>query len=74
MFSLVDTIHPETVTFKIKTTFTGSLVTHISPLITTVITCSNAYTITEVAAPTNPQFVAHLVSTNGFVLPTYVSS
>ena len=54
VFSLVDTINPETVTFKIKTTFTGSLVTHLSPLITTVITCSAAYTITEVAAPTNP--------------------
>ena len=54
VFALKDTIHEETVTFKIKTTFTGSLITHLSPVITTTITCNNNYPLSEVSAPTNP--------------------
>ena len=53
VFSLVDTIHPEVVTFKIKTTLTNS-VTHISPQATITITCNNNYGISEVIPPTNP--------------------
>jgi hypothetical protein len=53
VFSLVDTIHPEVVTFKIKTTLTNS-VTHISPQATITITCNNNYGISEVVPPTNP--------------------
>ena len=73
VFSLIDTIHVETVTFKVKTTFTNNLI-KVSPLVTTVITCSNTITITEVAAPTNPQYVTHGSATDGFILPTYQSS
>jgi len=46
VFSLVDTINPEVVTFKVKTTWTNSL-TKLSPQATITITCSSAYTITE---------------------------
>jgi len=48
VFDLVDTINPETITFKVKTTFTNNL-EHLSPLITATVSCDNNYIITEVA-------------------------
>ena len=69
----MSTTTPITVTFKIKSTFTNSI-THLSPVATVVVSCSNSYTVTEVSAPTNPQYVQHGGSTNGFVLPAYTSS
>jgi len=71
IFSLVDTINPEVVYFKILTTWTNSL-TKLSPTATITITCGNAYTITEQAAPTNPQYVPHNDASVGFIMPVYV--
>jgi len=48
--------------------------THLSPLITTVVSCGSTYTLSEVSSPTNPQSVQHSGSTNGFLLPNYHSS
>ena len=69
----MDTIHPETITFKILSTFPGGM-THLSPLVTTTVSCGDQYAITEVSAPTNPQFVQHDGAVYGFTLPTFQSS
>jgi hypothetical protein len=72
-FSLVDTIYPEVVTFKIKTTWTNT-VTHLSPQATITITCGNFYTITEQPGTLNPQVIPHNDNTRGFILPTWICS
>jgi len=73
VFDLVDTIYPETITFKILSTFDGGR-THVSPLVTTIKTCNNNYPITEVAAVASPQYVAHLQSLIGFAIPSYTDT
>jgi hypothetical protein len=73
VFALKDTINPGAIFFKILTSFPGGM-THLSPLVQTTVACGNAYTISEQAAPTNPQSVAFGGTTNGFVLPVYISS
>lgn len=73
VFALVDTIHPETLTFKIKTSIPGGR-THLSPLVTTTVSCGSAYSLSEVSTPTNPQFIEQANNQLGFVLPSYVSS
>jgi hypothetical protein len=53
VFALVDTILPRTEFFKIKSSFPGGM-THLSPTVAVQVVCGNAYSITEVASPTNP--------------------
>jgi hypothetical protein len=60
---------PEVISFKILTTFDS--LSHLSAEATLTITCGNTYTISEVLAPTSPQFVSHGVFTAGFALPDY---
>lgn len=45
-----------------------------SPTLTLTLYCANNYDITEVAAPTNPQFIKHADASLGFMLPTYVTT
>ncbi len=59
-------------TFKIKTTFAGTM-THLSATISIAITCANSYTLSQ-ATPVNPQFKAHDLAASGFELPTYTSA
>jgi len=49
-YDLVDTIYPENIPFKVKTTFTNNRV-HLSPMASISVTCSNAYEITAVTTP-----------------------
>jgi len=71
-FDLVDTINQETITFKVLSTFPGEL-THLSATASIVVSCGpvGTYTASEVAAPTNPQFVTHGDASVGFTMPTY---
>ena len=54
VFALVDTIHPETVNFKIRTTWTGGVSWLVSPQISTVITCSALYTLSVASGLVDP--------------------
>ena len=65
-------VSPQTVSFKVKSTWTNGL-EHVSPQADIIITCSgnSKYEIVEQAAPTNPQYIENSVATNGFELPTY---
>jgi hypothetical protein len=58
------------VTFKIKTTFSGSM-THVSPQISVVIACGNSYTISAVSGISTPQYVTHGSSSVGFQFPAF---
>jgi hypothetical protein len=71
VFDLIDTDGPPAVIpFAIKTTFDNLF--HVSAQITFTITCSPSYVLTEVAPPTNPQYVAHLDGAVGYTLPSYI--
>jgi len=60
---------PEVIPFKVLTTFDN--LSHLSAEATFTIVCGNTYTITEVSAPTSPQYVSHGLSSAGFTLPDY---
>ena len=70
VFDLIDTDGPpDVIPFAIKTTFDNLF--HVSAQITFTITCSNAYVLSEVAAPTNPQYVSHADNAVGYQIPLY---
>jgi hypothetical protein len=66
---LAATVLPEIIPFRVLTTFDN--LSHLSALATFTITCGNSYTITEVIAPADPQYVTHGVATAGYSLPEY---
>ena len=71
IFDLADTINPETITFKIKSTFTNSF-EHVSPEVTVTATCNNNYVITETdGTVTSPQIISHGNAALGFTMPQY---
>ena len=72
VFALANTIMPQTVTFKILSTFTNGH-QFLSSAVSLTISCGNMYTMSEVAPVTNPQIKAHGGS-EGFILPVYQST
>jgi len=73
VYDLVDTIYPEVIYFKIRTTATNNQV-HISPTISTTLECNNNYPIYQRTTPTNPQIYTHDSSAVGYLTSWYTSS
>jgi len=70
---IYSTTYPEIIQFKVLSTFTNGM-THTSAMITLTKYCANNLVVTEVSAPTNPQFMAHSESASGFTLPLYTNT
>jgi hypothetical protein len=69
-FALASTGTPETITFKVRTTVLNGI-THLSPQVTTQITCGSSYSITASSAITETQNVAHGDAAVGFNLKAF---
>jgi hypothetical protein len=72
VYNLVSTTNPETINFKLKTTYPGSF-SHTSAEITITISCGSSYDISA-ATTTTPQFVTHADANVGFTLPAFTSA
>ena len=72
-FDLYNTNFAETITFKIKTVFTGGLVIHYSPPITQTTSCGPAGTYTFTYSGLTSTQIVENTGTNGWTLPTYTT-
>ena len=72
-YDIVSSVLEDVISFKILSTMPGAL-TKLSPLRKITIVCGNAYALSEVAAPSNPQLINFGDATLGFNLPVYQTS